>query len=57
MPEMGERMLIGCVGGPSSSRLVHWRPPLEVVDRGGMYVLQDDGPVDSWLYVWVPDEP
>jgi len=55
MPEPGERMLLGCEGGPSQSRLVHWPPPLEIVERGGMYVLEDDGPPDSWRYVFVPD--
>lgn len=55
MPEPGERMLIACEGGPSSSRLVHHPPPLEIVERGGLYVLDDDGPVEGWRYVFVPD--
>lgn len=49
-------MLIGCAGGPSNSRLVRWPPPLEIPDRGGLYVLQDDGAVVDWCYVWVPHE-
>ena len=55
MPEPGERLLLGCEGGPSQSRLVHWPPPLEIAERGGMYVLEDDGPPESWRYVFVPD--
>lgn len=57
MPEPGERMLIGCDGGPSNSRLVQWPPPLEIAERGGMYVLQDVGPVEEWHYLWIPSEP
>ena len=46
-------MLIGCVGGPSQSRLVTWPPPLEIVERGGMYVLDDTGEPDEWRYLFV----
>ena len=55
MPEPGERLLIACVGGPSQSRLVHHPAPLEIVERGGVYVLDDDGAVETWRYVFVPD--
>lgn len=55
MPEAGDRMLIGCDGGPSNSRLVHYPPPLEIQERGGLYVLQDDGPPESWRYLWITD--
>ena len=54
MPEPGDRLLIACEGGPSSSRLVQHPPPLEIVERGGVYVLVDDGPAASWRYVFVP---
>jgi hypothetical protein len=54
VPEPGERLLITCDGGPSSSRLVHHPPPLEIDERGGVYALVDDGPVDAWRYVFVP---
>jgi hypothetical protein len=47
-------MLLACDGGPSMSRLVHWPPPVEIPDRGGMYVLVDDGPPEAWRYEWVP---
>jgi hypothetical protein len=55
-PEPGERMLIRCDGGPSTSRLERWPPPLEVTERDGVYVLVDDGPVSSWWYLFVPNE-
>ena len=42
---MGEQMLIRCAGGPSISRFERFPPPLEVAERGGLYVLDDDGPV------------
>ena len=57
MPDDGERFLIGCDGGPSQSRLVHWPIPLEILERGGLYVLEDDGPIGEWCYRWVPDVP
>jgi hypothetical protein len=49
-------MLIRCEGGPSISRLVRYPPPLEVEERGGVYVLVDDGPPHEWWYDFVPDE-
>jgi hypothetical protein len=52
----GDRMLIGCDGGPSISRLERFPPPLEIEERGGMYVLEDDGPPEQWQYVFVPDD-
>jgi hypothetical protein len=54
--EPGDRMLIRCEGGPSISRLVRYPPPLEVEERGGVYVLVDDGPLHAWWYEFVPDE-
>jgi hypothetical protein len=55
---VSDRLLIGCDGGPSQSRLVHEPAPLEIVERGGTYVLQDDGVDPSgWRYLWVPNEP
>ena len=50
-------MLIGCQGGgPSFSRLVYYPPPLEIPERGGVYVLVDDGPPGEWRYDWVADD-
>jgi hypothetical protein len=54
---IGERILIPCVGGPSSSRLEHFPPPVEVWERGGLYVLVDDGASADWHYVFVPNQP
>jgi hypothetical protein len=51
--EDGERMLIPCEGGPSISRLVHYPPPLEILEGDGMYVLVDDGPPTHWRYDFV----
>ena len=47
-------MLVACEGGPSSSRLEAFPPRLEVVEADGLYVLVDDGPRESWRYVFVP---
>jgi hypothetical protein len=49
-----ERQLIACAGGPSQSRLVYGEPPKEIVDRGGVYVLDDADP-DALRYVWMAD--
>jgi hypothetical protein len=48
-------MLIPCDGGPSRSRLERFPPPIEVTERGGLYVLVDDGPPETWRYLFVPD--
>jgi hypothetical protein len=55
-PEPGERMLIRCEGGPSTSRLERWPPALEVTERDGTYVLVDEGPVADWWYQFVPND-
>ena len=52
--EPGDRLLIACHGGPCTSRLEWFPPRLEIAERDGMYVLDDDGPRDSWCYVFVP---
>lgn len=52
----GDRLFVPCEGGPSSSRLELYPPRLEVAERGGTYVLVDDGPRSQWSYVFVPDE-
>jgi hypothetical protein len=46
---------VPCHGGPSTSRLETYPPRLEVGERGGTYVLDDDGPPERWRYVFVPD--
>lgn len=50
----GDRILLPCAGGPSTSRLELWPPRLEVSDSGGTYVLVDSGPRHTWCYEWVP---
>jgi len=50
----GQQLLIRCEGGRSISRLETFPPPLEIEERGGTYVLDDDGPVYRWRYEFVP---
>lgn len=52
-PEPGDRVFVRCEGGPCTSRLVDWPVPLEIEDRGGLYVLDDHGGLDEWAYLWV----
>jgi hypothetical protein len=49
-------MLLPCDGGPSISRLVTYPPPPEIYERGGTYVLVDDGPPEHWRYDFVAKE-
>ena len=51
----GDRLLVPCKGGPSISRLETYPPRLEIGERGGTYVLEDDGPRERWRYLFVPD--
>ena len=50
----GDRMFVACEGGPSASRLEYFPPRLEVPEKDGLYVLMDEGPRDTWRYVFVP---
>jgi hypothetical protein len=50
----GDRMFVACEGGPSASRLEYFPPRLEVAEEDGVYVLVDEGPRDTWRYVFVP---
>jgi hypothetical protein len=52
-PPRGQRIFVRCEGGPCLSRLETFPPRLEIAERGGLYVLVDDGPVSSWLYQFV----
>jgi hypothetical protein len=52
--ELGDPMLIRCEGGPSTVRLVPYPPPVEIEERGGIYVLVDDGPAELWRYDFIP---
>jgi hypothetical protein len=51
----GDRLFVQCEGGPCLSRLETFPPQLEIVERGGMYVLIDEGEPDDWRYLFVPD--
>jgi hypothetical protein len=51
----GDRLLIACEGGPTTSRLETYPPRLEVTERGETYVLADEGPRQGWRYRFVPD--
>jgi hypothetical protein len=50
----GDRIFVACEGGPSNSRLETYPPRLEIAERDGIYVLEDDGPREQWRYVFVP---
>ena len=52
----GDRMLIPCVGGPSTSRLVRYPPPHEIDEHGGIYVLVDEGLPSMWHFEFVPSD-
>ncbi len=52
----GDRLFVPCEGGPCLSRLETYPPSLEIAERGGTYVLVDDGPRQEWRYEFVPDE-
>lgn len=55
--ENGDRLFIRCAGGPTSTRLVTFPPPVEIEERGGMYVLNDDhANHDHWVYEFVASE-
>lgn len=53
----GDPLFVPCVGGPSVSRLEHFPPRLELTEPDGTYVLEDDGPRDTWRYVFLPHDP
>jgi hypothetical protein len=52
----GDRLLLPCEGGPSQYRLEHFPPRVEIDERGGIYVLVDEGEPHDWRYLFVPDE-
>ncbi len=49
----GDRMFIRCEGGPCISRLETFPPRTEIRERSGLYVLVDDGPLETWIYQFV----
>ena len=50
----GDRLLVRCEGGPCQSRLERFPPQLEIDERGGMYVLIDEGDPANWRYLFIP---
>lgn len=47
-------MLIGCEGGPCTSRLVRYPPPIEIAEGPlGVYVLDERGTPEQPDYVYV----
>ena len=52
----GDPLLLPFEGGPSQARLEHFPPRVEIDERGGTYVLVDEGEPHEWRYVFVPDE-
>ena len=55
-PQPGDRLFVQCKGGPSTSLLVDFPLPLEIEQRTGVYILNDDGGQDDWAYFFVPNE-
>jgi hypothetical protein len=51
-----DRLFVLCEGGPCLSRLETFPPQLEIPERGGTYVLVDEGEVHNWRYLFVPHE-
>lgn len=51
--QRGDRMFIRCEGGPCISRLEEFPPRIEIQEKGGLYVLVDEGPLESWMYRFV----
>ena len=51
----GDRIFVPCEGGPCLSRLERFPPQLEIAERGGTYVLVDDGELPDWRYLFVPN--
>jgi hypothetical protein len=49
----GRQLLLRCVDGPARAWLETFPPRLEIEGRGGVYVLDDDGPVHRWTYRFV----
>jgi hypothetical protein len=51
--KVGDRLLIPCDGGPGLSRLETFPPRAELLEHGGLYVLEDDGPISDWRYRFI----
>ncbi len=49
----GDRLHLPCKGGPSRCLVEHFPPRCEIDERGGVYVLVDEG--QDGRYLFVPD--
>ena len=52
----GDLMFIGSEGGQCISRLEAFPPDWKLQKKGDLYLLDDDGPLEEWLYQFVPNE-
>jgi hypothetical protein len=52
----GDRIFVQCDGGPCTSRLETFPPRLEIEEKGGLYVLLDEGPIEDWKYQFLPHD-
>jgi hypothetical protein len=52
----GDPIVIRCDGGPRTSRPETFPPRFEVAEKGGLYVLLDEGPIADWKYQFVPSD-
>lgn len=52
----GHPIVIRCDGGPRTSRAETFPPRFEVAEKGGLYVLLDEGPIADWKYQFVPSD-
>jgi hypothetical protein len=53
---VGDKLFVPCEGGPSTTRLETYPPRLELHERGGSYILIDEGLREEWRYLFVPDQ-
>jgi MOSC domain-containing protein YiiM len=52
----GDRIFVQCERGPCTSRLETFPPRLEIEEKGGLYVLLDQRPIDDWKYQFLPND-
>ena len=52
----GDRIFVQCDGGHCTSRLETFPPRLEIEEKGGLYVLLDEGPIVNWKYQFLPHD-
>jgi len=45
--------MIWCVGGPAMMKRQRFPPEVEIPERGGVYVLDDEGDPTCWRYLFL----